>query len=107
MGKSINSTESKAAGREAWELLFQLFPDIRGSMLAVWADSDLTPAQGRLLQYLDPDTPVPMTALASIHCCDASNITGLVDKLEARGLIERTANPADRRVKMIAVTRAG
>ena len=48
-----------------------------------------------------------MTELASLHSCEASNITGLVDKLEARGLIERIPSPTDRRVKMIAVTRAG
>jgi DNA-binding MarR family transcriptional regulator len=60
-----------------------------------------------VLQYLNPANPVAMTELASIHCCDASNITGLVDKLEARGLIERIPSPTDRRVKMIAVTRAG
>jgi DNA-binding MarR family transcriptional regulator len=96
-----------AAGRAAWELLFRLFPGIRGNLLAVWDELDLTPAQGRLLQYLDPEHPVPMSELASMHACDASNITGLVDKLEARGLIERAASPSDRRVKMIAVTKAG
>ena len=96
-----------AAGREAWEMLFHLLPGIRATMVTVWAELDLTPAQGLLLQYLDPDRPVPMAELADMHCCDASNITGLVDKLEARGLIERTASPTDRRVKMIAVTRSG
>jgi DNA-binding MarR family transcriptional regulator len=48
-----------------------------------------------------------MSELASVHRCDASNITGLVDRLEARGLIHRTAHSADRRVKMIAMTRHG
>ncbi|MBI4421191.1 MAG: MarR family transcriptional regulator [Gemmatimonadetes bacterium] len=95
------------AGREAWELLSRFFPGIRADLLAAWAEFELTPAQGRVLQYLDPEHPVPMAELADTHCCDASNITGLVDRLEARGLIERIADPSDRRVKMIAVTRAG
>lgn len=107
MTKRSTEKGPPVAGREAWELLFHLLPAIRGDMLAVWTDLDLTPAQGRLLQYLDPKRPVPMSELADVHCCDASNITGLVDKLETRGLIERTASPTDRRVKMIAVTRAG
>ena len=48
-----------------------------------------------------------MVALArSLHCHD-SNVTGLVDRLEHRGLIERQSNPRDRRVKLIALTRAG
>lgn len=101
------AADVELAGREAWELLFGLFPGIRSDILAACAELDLTPAQGRLLQYLDPRHPVPMTELAAVHSCDASNITGLVDKLEARGLIARTPNPADRRVKMIAVTSAG
>ena len=101
------SPTDDSAGREAWELLFGLFPGIRSGILAACAELDLTPAQGRLLQHLDPGRPVPMTELAWVHSCDASNITGLVDKLEARGLIARTAHPADRRVKMIAVTPAG
>lgn len=95
------------AAREAWELLFDLFPGIRVSLVEACAEFDLTAAQGRVLHYLDPGHPVPMAELACMHSCDASNITGLVDKLEARGLIARTANPADRRVKMIAVTPAG
>ena len=95
------------AGREAWGLLFRLLPSVRNHLLTVWAELDLTPAQARLLERLDPDRPVPMTELANALCCDASNVTGLVDKLEARGLIERTAHPDDRRVKMIAVTPAG
>jgi DNA-binding MarR family transcriptional regulator len=98
---------SDEPGREAWELLVGLFPGIRSNFLAACAQLELTPAQGRLLQYLDPEHPVPMTELACVHSCDASNITGLVDKLEARSLIERTPNPRDRRVKMIAVTSAG
>jgi DNA-binding MarR family transcriptional regulator len=48
-----------------------------------------------------------MVALArSLHCHD-SNVTGLVDRLEQRGLIERQSNPQDRRVKLIALTKAG
>lgn len=95
------------AGREAWGLLFRLLPTARRNLLAVWAEFDMTPAQARLLERLDPERPVPMNQLADCLCCDASNITGLVDKLERRGLIERTASVEDRRVKMIAVTQAG
>ena len=48
-----------------------------------------------------------MVSLArSLHCHD-SNVTGLVDRLEQRGLIERQSNPKDRRVKLIALTKAG
>ncbi|HET7039503.1 MAG TPA: MarR family transcriptional regulator [Gemmatimonadales bacterium] len=101
------SAERPDPGREAWELLFGLFPGIRANLEAACAELELTPAQGRLLQYLDPEHPVPMTELATTHGCDASNITGLVDRLEARGLIVRVASPGDRRVKMVGVTPEG
>src|SRR5262249_55408858 len=55
----------------------------------------------------EPGRPAPMNELAGALGCDASNVTGLVDKLEARGLIERQTVRKDRRVKMIALTSAG
>jgi len=48
-----------------------------------------------------------MSALAEALSCDASNVTGIVDRLEARGLIERKSADHDRRVKMLAVTPKG
>ena len=48
-----------------------------------------------------------MSDLADALGCDASNVTGIVDRLEARGLVERRAAEHDRRVKTLAVTPAG
>jgi DNA-binding MarR family transcriptional regulator len=94
-------------GREAWTLLLRLLRDDQGALLGVWAEFDLTSAQGDLLCSLEPGEPAPMVSLArSLHCHD-SNVTGLVDRLEQRGLIERQGNPKDRRVKLIALTSEG
>jgi len=76
----------------------------RGKQLA---ELDLTPAQAQLLININPDRPAQMSDLANALGCDASNVTGLVDRLEARSLIERRPAAGDRRVKMIAVTPAG
>jgi DNA-binding MarR family transcriptional regulator len=48
-----------------------------------------------------------MRDLAARLRCDASNITGIVDRLEARGLVERRPAPGDRRVKALVVTAKG
>ena len=48
-----------------------------------------------------------MSALAEALVCDASNVTGIVDKLESRGLIARQGADHDRRVKQLAVTEKG
>ena len=61
----------------------------------------------RALAVLDPDRPVPMSELADALHCDNSNVTGIVDRLEDRGLVERRSATHDRRVKMLAVTPRG
>ena len=80
---------------------------MRNWWVALCAELDLTPAQGHALRMLDPKRPVPMSALAEALVCDASNVTGIVDKLESRGLIARQGADHDRRVKQLAVTEKG
>jgi DNA-binding MarR family transcriptional regulator len=48
-----------------------------------------------------------MGRLAETLSCDASNVTGLVDRLEARGLVRRLPSANDRRVKVLQLTPAG
>lgn len=48
-----------------------------------------------------------MRGLATLLVCDASNVTGIVDRLEARELVRREPDPADRRVKNVVATEAG
>jgi DNA-binding MarR family transcriptional regulator len=67
----------------------------------------LTPAAARALHALDPDRPQPARDLAEQLACDRSNVTGLADRLEEAGLVERRVDPADRRVKSLVVTPAG
>ncbi|MDQ0753214.1 DNA-binding MarR family transcriptional regulator [Streptomyces africanus] len=66
----------------------------------------LTMTQAKMLILLRRQ-PLPMRALAGRLACDASNITGLVDRLEARGLVSRQADTADRRIKNVVATEEG
>ncbi len=66
----------------------------------------LTGAQARLLSLLSLE-PLPMRRLAERLKCEPSNVTGIVDRLEARGLVERLPAPGDRRVKVAAATDEG
>lgn len=79
---------------------------------AQWADfasaaahHGLTSTQAKVLAQLDG--PLPMRGLAALLVCDASNVTGIVDRLEARGLVRREADTADRRVKNVVATDEG
>ena len=68
-------------------------------------EQDLTPPLAMTLRLLDE--PRSMRFLADAHHCDASNITGIVDRLERRGLAERRADPTDRRVTLVHRTGEG
>ncbi|MCL8013357.1 MarR family winged helix-turn-helix transcriptional regulator [Streptomyces sp. AS02] len=70
------------------------------------AEHALTGAQARLLSLLSLE-PLPMRKLAQKLRCEPSNVTGIVDRLESRGLVERRPDPADRRVKLAAATQEG
>jgi DNA-binding MarR family transcriptional regulator len=67
----------------------------------------LTAAQVKVLLRLVPGEPTPMRKLAQQLDYDASNLTTLVDRLAARGALERQADPADRRVKGLVLTSEG
>ena len=67
---------------------------------------DLTRMQAFVLANLLAG-PKPMRHLAEALKCEPSNITGLVDRMETRGLVTREADPEDRRVKNITATELG
>jgi DNA-binding MarR family transcriptional regulator len=49
----------------------------------------------------------PMNSFCKLYDCDASNITGIVDGLEQKGLVSRQPHPGDRRIKVIRLEPAG
>ncbi|MFF4341170.1 MarR family winged helix-turn-helix transcriptional regulator [Kitasatospora sp. NPDC001540] len=71
----------------------------------VAAARGLTLMQGKMLSLLR--RPVSMRTLAELLACDASNVTGIVDRLEGHGLVRREADPADRRIKRVTLTEEG
>jgi DNA-binding MarR family transcriptional regulator len=92
---------------EAWELLLKFFFSQRADLPALAAEFDLSPAQCHVLHLIEPGRPLPMGRLAETLACDASNVTGLVDRLESRGLVKRQPSPDDRRQKVLGLTPAG
>lgn len=66
----------------------------------------LSAAQACLLDSLTGGDRA-MGELAAELLCDASNVTQLVARAEARGWVTRAPDPADRRVKRVSITPAG
>lgn len=91
---------------EAWALIGQLFFEYgRPRIMAIAQEFDLSPPQSLVLRLLDE--PRPMGDLAQLMHCDNSNLTGIIDRLSERGLVERTRGEGDRRVRLIALTEEG
>src|SRR5438132_14009568 len=93
---------------QAWALLLQVaFERVQAHFASAVAELDLAPMQARALHELDVEPPISMRELAERLRSDPSNVTGLIDRLEARGLVERRPDPTDRRIKGLALTSAG
>src|SRR6267378_5629175 len=91
----------------AWPLLVRLFFAQRANLPPLAAELQLSPAQCHVLHLIEPEQPIPMGQLAETLACDASNVTGLVDRLESRGLVRRRPSAGDRRVKVLDLTPTG
>ena len=110
---AVTPSEQHAAGAEqspadqAWAILRGLFFAERRRLFAAAAEVDLHPSQVIALLQMEPGAGMPMHELASVLGCDNSNVTGLADRLEARGLVARRPHAHDRRVRHIVLTEAG
>lgn len=62
---------------------------------------------GALRHLVLATEPLTLSQLAERHCCGKSNVTQLVDRLEADGLVVRESDPEDRRTVRATVTSAG
>lgn len=93
-----------AEARALSEKLYRVGDRARADFAALAAEFDLTQLQARTLLWLEE--PRVMRELADHLQCDASNVTGLADRLEARGVVERVPGE-DRRVKVLRLTREG
>jgi DNA-binding MarR family transcriptional regulator len=91
----------------AWQLLVKLYFAQRSNLPPLAAELELSPAQCHVLHLIEPERPIPMGQLAETLACDKSNVTGLVDRLESRGLVRRRPSAGDRRVKVLVLTATG
>ena len=66
-----------------------------------------SPKYSVLAALVDEGGPVSLSELASRLSCVRSNMTQLVDRLEADGLVRRVSDPGDRRSVKAAITEAG
>jgi DNA-binding MarR family transcriptional regulator len=99
--------KTKTPAHEAQQFFFEIGMQTRQLVVASLSELGLTFPLAHALRLLEPGHPRPMSELAELLVCDASNVTALADRLESKGLAERQPHPGDRRVKALALTEDG
>jgi len=97
---------SSNAGR-AWKALFDVLQSQKPWLAERLAEYDLTIFLGHTLHTIAEAGEMTMSGVAGALFVDASNATGLIDRLVARGLVERRPAEHDRRAKIVRLTAAG
>lgn len=85
---------------QANQLLRQYSPD-------AWMGLNLTIAQLKCLLFIGREGSTNFRKLAAALGVTPPNVTGIVDRLVEQGLVNRTENPADRRVLVLSLTENG
>ena len=81
---------------------------VAGALFAGALEScDITPVQYAALAALERRGPMSQAALSGLIACDRATLGGVVDRLEAKGWLERSSDPADRRLRVLVLTTAG
>lgn len=101
MSARTNRTDGAVAAA-----LIELYVTIQHIYSRTSRDVGLTPQQAHLMCVVQHRSPA-LGELAAELGCDKTNITGLVDRIVQRGLIERVADDHDRRITRVRVTGSG
>lgn len=101
----VHMPVSPSPACEAWSLLYELALAEKPRLNAIAGEFDIKPQQAAVLRMLAE--PRTMGEIADRLGCDNSNVTGLVDRLEQRGLVGRHPSASDRRAKLLILTDEG
>jgi MarR family 2-MHQ and catechol resistance regulon transcriptional repressor len=99
--------EQDDSSTEAWLGIVSAYRAVHVLLNQQLAESGLTFPQYRVIRALGKFGAMPMNKISEHMLVTPANITGLVDRLEGRGYIERVERGTDRRVIRITLTRKG
>jgi len=99
---------SKKDAERLWDLMVEIgrVTTFRDPILGD-VDEGCSPAQIHTVMWLGTDGPLTMSELASRLRSKLPACTGIVDRIERTGLVERERDPSDRRVVRVVLTAAG
>src|SRR5919206_412114 len=99
--------KKQAIAAEAWKAIFDFIVATAPQRSRYLGEIGLTPNDARTLQSVSAQPGRTMGSLAEEWRCDASTATWIVDRLEAKGLVERRPHPSDRRSRLVVLTPKG
>jgi MarR family transcriptional regulator, organic hydroperoxide resistance regulator len=88
-------------------LWFEMQARLEAHFTDLAAEYKLSAVQAKVLLLLQPEGAMTMRAIAGQLEYDASNLTGVVDRLEEMGAVRRQPHPSDRRAKGVVLTTEG
>ena len=104
---SLQSEMPSISLSEVFELIDQTAKNLRNIQRQTVSDSGLTPPQYAVLHLLWEQDERPFKEFADFLVCSRATITGIIDTLERKGLVERKTNPEDRRSLLATLTEEG
>jgi len=104
-GKTTTAERELLEETSIVELLFSVTREFNEHVHGCMAELDVTVPQGHAMRHLT--SPISQRDLAARLGYDASNVTGIIDRLEANGLVERHVAEGDRRVRLVSLTDKG
>ena len=108
---ATTASKASAAGDDPTERIIADFRVTIGAMKCAMSERlvrlGISMAQLHIIYTLQRNGVMTMSRLAEVLGVSLSNATGLIDRMEERGFIERTRVPEDRRIVLVRVTEAG
>jgi DNA-binding MarR family transcriptional regulator len=101
------SNDREALVAELVDEMTSWSPRERMDAFRSWLKGSLSLIHLHVLTVLEADGPLPMSKLAETLDVSDASATGIVGRMEERGLVERTHAEADRRVVLVRATPAG
>lgn len=105
--RTESSSAAPPSGVHLWLIVLKGFHTIAGRVAKDLERSGLGDSDFRVLEVLLHKGPLPVNALGPKVFLTPGSISIAVERLHARGLVSRTANERDRRVRMVRLTAKG
>lgn len=106
MNSTPTTTDARVTSDSVCQELLALLKKFKTHMAQISEKHGLTTMQLHALHAV-ADGHITMGKVAQTMHCDASNVTGIVDRLTALELVTRQEDPRDRRVKSLQLTPHG